>query len=527
MREFSRMCVALGEIASTAGRTARLADYLRSCDAATAALATWLLLGNRPRRAVTSGELRTWAAERAGIPEWLLTASRDAVGDTAEAISLVLPEPGSAAACPTLEAFWRRFVAELGAVPAAERRRRVEEAWDLLDADGRFVFHKLLGGGFRIGVSRGLVLRAVAAARGISVAAATDRLHGAWRPSAEAWERLADAGETDAGTRPFPFQLAADLGDPAAAGAIAAWQVEWKFDGLRGQVVRRGGEVAIWSRGDERLDAAFPELVGLARSLPDGTVLDGEISMWEGEKLLPFAEVQRRIGRVKVEVGLFETVAARFIAYDLLERGGVDVRASPTAERRVLLGELFASHPHESLRISEVLAPRDWPDAAALRASSRTRGVEGLMLKRRDAPYSAGRAGNAWLKWKVDPFTVDLAVVAARPGSGRRAGLLSDWFLAARGDDGSLVTVASAYSGLDDAELRELDRILRESTVERKGPVRIVEPSVVLEIGFEGIAESPRHKAGVALRFPRVLRWRRDKAPDSIDTLASLRKLLG
>jgi DNA ligase-1 len=353
----------------------------------------------------------------------------------------------------------------------------------------------------------------------------TDRLHGAWRPSAEAWDRLADA-DTAAGTRPFPFRLASDLDDPDALGPIGDWQVEWKYDGLRGQLVRRGGEVALWSRGEERIDAAFPELVALGRALPDGTVLDGEISMWEGERLLPFAEVQRRIGRVRVERGLFDTVVARFIAYDLLERRGEDLRPLATAARRVALEGFHAENPHESLRISEILQPRDWPEAAALRATSRERGVEGLMLKRRDAGYGAGRAGAAWLKWKVDPFTVDLAVVAARPGSGRRAGLLTDWFLAARGDDGSLVTVASAYSGLDDAELRELDRILRETTRERKGPVRIVEPSVVLEIGFEGLAESSRHKAGLALRFPRVLRWRRDKPPDAVDSVASLRKLL-
>jgi DNA ligase-1 len=527
MREFARLCVDLGETPSTGARVARLAGYLASCDAETAALATSILLGARPRRAVKAGELRTWAAERAGIPEWLFAASRDATGDTAEAIALLVPEPAAPVDPPPLADFWRRHVLELAGLPPPDRRRRVEEAWDLLDSGGCFVYHKLLGGGFRIGVSRGLVLRAVAAARGITLAAATDRLHGAWRPTAEAWERLADADNAAAGTQPFPFRLAADLDDPGSLGPIGDWQVEWKFDGLRGQLVRRGGEVALWSRGEERLDAAFPELVALGRELPDGTVLDGEISMWDGERLLPFAEVQRRIGRVRVERGLFDTVAARFIAYDLLERDGEDFRPRTTEARRVALETLHAEFPHESLRMSELLRPRDWPEAAALRASSRGRGVEGLMLKRRDAAYGAGRAGGAWLKWKVDPFTADLAVVAVRPGSGRRAGLLTDWFLAARGDDGSLVTVASAYSGLDDAELRELDRILRDSTRTRQGPVRIVEPSVVLEIGFDGLAESRRHKAGLALRFPRVLRWRRDKAPDAVDSLASLRKLLG
>jgi len=536
MREFARCCVRLGETTSTAERTALLAAHLSRCDPESAALATWLLLGHRPRRSTTSGELRAWAAESAGIPEWLFAASRDSVGDTAETIALLLPEPPPDATPPPLVEFHRRFVVELAALPPAERRRRVEEAWSCLDADGRFVYHKILGGGFRIGVSKGLVHRAVAEATGATAARVADRLVGRWMPSAALWRGLAEnAGDPEIrGAEPLPFCLAQDLALPTteladALGDCAGWQIEWKFDGLRGQLVSRSGAVALWSRGEERLDRAFPEIAALGRALPAGTVLDGEITIWEGSALLPFSEVQRRIGRRRVEASLFDRRRARLVAYDLLEEAGEDLRHLPTHERRRRLEALLAGLDPEAVERSPLIEAADWAAIARLRSESRSRGVEGVMLKRRDAPYTAGRAGSGWLKWKADPFSADLVVVAALPGSGRRANLLSDYTLAGRGGDGDeapLVTVAKAYSGLSDREIAELDRTLRRSTRQRRGALRIVEPTVVLEIGFEGIAESPRHKAGLALRFPRILRWRRDKAPRDADSIESLRRLL-
>lgn len=540
MREFARCCVRLGETASTARRTSLLAEHLRRRDPEDAALAAWLLLGHRPRRSTTSAELRAWASEAADIPEWLFAASRDSVGDTAETIALLLPEPSAEAVPPRLAEFHRRFVVELASLDARARRERVEEAWSLLDADGRFVFHKLLGGGFRIGVSAGLVHRAVAAALSIPIARVVDRLRGGWSPSAEAWRSLAeDAASPPRGGEPLPFCLARDLAAgegplEARLGPIAAWQIEWKHDGLRGQLVRRGAAAAVWSRGEERLDLAFPELFELAASLPDGCVLDGEITMWEDASLLSFSEVQRRLGRRRIEASLFDRRTPRFIAYDLLEERGEDLRESPLSMRRDRLASLVERVADDRLGLSPLLAPADWPAADALRCRSRDLGFEGLMVKRRDAAYARGRRGDAWLKWKADPLAIDLVVVAAQPGAGRRAGRLTDYTLAAWSDceDGSrppreLVTVAKAYSGLSDAEIAALDRRLRETTLSRRGPVRVVDPTVVLEIGFEGVNESPRHRAGIALRFPRILRWRQDKPVAEADSLAALRGHLG
>jgi DNA ligase-1 len=543
MREFARCCIALGETASVSQRIAVLADHLRSRDPESAALAAWLLLGHRPRRSATSAELRAWASEAAGIPEWLFAASRDRVGDTAETISLLLPERSARPSPPPLVEFHRRFVAELASLAGPARRERIEEAWSLLDADERFVYHKLIGGGFRIGVSAGLVHRAVAEALAIPLARVSDRLRGHWRPDAEAWRALAeDRGGPPRGGEPLPFRLAKDLDAEGEAiearlGPIAEWQAEWKYDGLRGQLVHRGGHAALWSRGEERLDRAFPELLDLAASLPDGTVLDGEITIWEGAELLPFNEVQRRLGRTRVEPSLFDRRAARFIAYDLLEEQGQDLRESPLSLRRERLASLASAAGDERLLLSEILAPASWAAAESLRTNSREIGVEGLMLKRRDSPYGRGRSGEGWLKWKADPLAADLVVVAAQPGAGRRAGLLTDYTLAVWGDAAGgpataaapreLVTVAKAYSGLSDAEIAELDRTLRRSTLSRRGPVRIVDPTVVLEIGFEGVNESPRHRAGIALRFPRILRWRRDKPAAEASSLADLRRHLG
>jgi DNA ligase-1 len=539
MREFARCCVRLGEIPSTSRRIATLASHLRSRDPESAALAAWLLLGHRPRRSVAAAELRAWASEAAGIPEWLFAASRDGVGDTAETIALLLPDPPAEAAPLPLVEFHRRFVQELASLDASARRARVEEAWSQLDADGRFVYHKLLGGGFRIGVSAGLVHRAVAEALSIPLARVADRLRGSWRPSASAWLDLAaDASPQARGSEPLPFCLARDLpaGDApleSRLGPIGGWQIEWKHDGLRGQLVRRHGEAAVWSRGEERLDLAFPELRLLAASLPEGSVLDGEITMWEGPSLLPFNEVQQRLGRKRVEADLFDRRTARFIAYDLLEEQGVDLRETPMAVRRARLERFVGMLADERLGLSPLLEPPDWAAADALRARSREHGFEGLVAKRRDAAYGRGRRGDAWLKWKADPLGADLVVVAAQPGAGRRAGLLTDYTLAAWSDRGDgdgppreLVTVAKAYSGLSDREIAELDRRLRAATLSRRGPVRVVEPATVLEIGFEGVNESARHRAGIALRFPRILRWRRDKPAAEADSLADLRRHL-
>jgi DNA ligase-1 len=354
----------------------------------------------------------------------------------------------------------------------------------------------------------------------------THRLMGQWSPSAQAFGALmAPDGSADAASRPYPFCLAYPLEhDVDSLSSRADWQVEWKWDGIRAQLIRRAGHTYLWSRGEEVITARFPEIVTAAAALPDGTVLDGEVLAWGGDGPLPFARLQLRIGRQNLTRQALANAPAAFMAYDLLEDGGCDVRALPLAERRGRLEALVARHA-PNLRLSPVVVERDWEALATLRQESRTRGVEGYMLKRRDSAYGTGRRKGDWWKWKVDPFSVDAVLVYAQPGNGRRATLFTDYTFALW-KDGELVPVAKAYSGLSNGELAEMDRWIRRHTVERFGPVRHVEPVHVFELGFEAIAPSSRHRSGVAVRFPRMLRWRRDKSAAEADTLEDLKKLM-
>ncbi|MEO0663695.1 MAG: cisplatin damage response ATP-dependent DNA ligase, partial [Planctomycetota bacterium] len=349
-----------------------------------------------------------------------------------------------------------------------------------------------------------------------------------WTPDTVTWDSLIHAEDPAAdAARPYPFYLAYALEDgPDSLGDSADWRAEWKWDGIRGQVVRRAGEVLLWSRGEDHVNSGFPELVDSFREIPDGTVLDGELLAWKDDRPLGFHALQRRIQRKSVGKKLREEVPVRFVAYDLLEENGGDLRALPTEERRARLEAFVAAHPLDGLGLADVVEGETWDDLAVLRATSRERGVEGLMLKRRDATYGAGRTRGEWWKWKIDPLTVDTVLVHAQRGHGRRASLYTDYTLAVWADDGTLVPVAKAYSGLTDAEIRRVDRFVRQNIVERFGPVRSVTPQLVFEIAFEGIAPSTRHKAGLALRFPRIARWREDKAPAEADRLADLQRLL-
>jgi DNA ligase-1 len=376
-------------------------------------------------------------------------------------------------------------------------------------------------------VSQRLVIAALAELGDVAPATVAHRLMGAWQPSAAQFRGLV-AAESDqpAVSRPYPFLLAHPLdGAPAELGPRDAWQAEWKWDGIRAQVVRRGGQLFVWSRGEELISERFPELAPVAGRLAEGTVLDGELLPWRGDQILPFAELQRRIGRKNLTRTILAEVPATFLAFDLLEHDGRDIRERPLAERRQLLERVVSPLAGDALRLSPVVAAADWHELAALRQDSRARNVEGLMLKRKAAPYGVGRVRGDWWKWKLDPLAVDAVLVYAQSGSGRRASLFTDYTFAVW-EDGALVPFCKAYSGLTDAELAEVDRFVRGHTLERFGPVRAVTPELVFEIGFEGIARSRRHKSGVAVRFPRILRWRRDKSAADADRIDALRALL-
>ena len=526
MRRFAQLFAAIDETMRTNEKVDAMVDYFRTADPADAAWAVWFLSGGRPKRLIPVRRLASWAMAEADVSDWLFAECYDAVGDLAEAMSLLLPDGESSSDLPLHRWITERLL-PLAGKPEDEQRASVVQSWRELGGTERFLWNKLITGGLRVGVSQQLVVRALSRATGVDEGVIAHRLSGTWLPRAESFAALMAEETSDADvSRPYPFFLAYPLEDELEAlGDAADWQAEWKWDGIRAQVIRRNGQTFVWSRGEELVTDRFPEIAHAADFLPDGTVLDGEIMPWKDGKPLAFAQLQRRIGRKSLGGSILAEVPVVLIAYDLLEIDGRDVRAEPLARRRELLQALVAAARSTVFVPSPVVPLADWGDARNAHAEARDRCAEGLMLKRRDSVYGVGRRKGGWWKWKVQPFVIDAVMIYAQAGHGRRASLHTDYTFAVW-DDGVLVPFAKAYSGLTDEEIRDLDRWIRANTVEKYGPVRHVKPVHVFELGFEGIQPSPRHKSGVAVRFPRILRWRTDKAAEEADTLAALRALM-
>jgi DNA ligase-1 len=533
MKSFSDLYWRLDATTSTNEKLAALRDYFSAAPPDDAACALHVLSGGKQSRAVSTVLLREWAAEAAGLPLWLVEECYAQVGDLAETLALLLPPPtvdaGSGDA--GLAAMIRNTIERLRHEPEERKRETVKEVWSRLAARERIVWHKLLTGGCRVGVSRTLVARALADVAGVDQAVMAHRLMGIDLSQPGAYLQLIDreTGDRDA-RHPYPFFLAAPLEtSPHDLGSIADWQAEWKWDGARAQIVRRGDDVAVWTRGEELVNDAFPEITAAATALPAGTVLDGELLAVRAGLLLGFSSLSKRISRKRVTKKLLAEIPCGFVAYDLLEMQGQDLRGLPLAARRERLEQLgfqpfdldAAAVEAGPLMLSPSVVADSWEELAAARATARARGVEGLMLKRRGSPYGVGRTRGDWWKWKIEPLEIDAVLLYAQAGHGRRAGLHSDYTLGVW-HDGRLVTIAKAYSGLSDAEIVEVDRIVRATTREKHGPVRICEPTLVFELAFEGVARSTRHKSGVAIRFPRIVRWRRDKQPADAGTLEDL-----
>jgi DNA ligase-1 len=566
MRRFTDLYWRLDATSRTNEKLEALRDYFAAAPPEDAACAIEVLSGGRQLRAVSTSMLRQWAAETTGLPGWLIEESYAHVGDLAETLALILPEPetvpvettgsettGSgdpAAERPDaglgLAETMRTTIQSLRQAPEESKRDVVTAVWRRLASRERIVWHKLLTGGCRVGVSRTLVSRALAEVAGVDPAVMAQRLAGAKMTDAASFRRLLtpEANEADA-HRPYPFLLATSLerSDTASVaaklGEVDGWITEWKWDGMRAQLVRRGGSTTLWSRGEELVNDAFPEVAASGAGLPDGTVLDGELLAVRDGRLLGFTALSKRSGRRVVSKRMLAEIPCRFVAYDLLEHAGTDLRDQPLAVRRRRLERLVpgrftagigssGSEPNpldDGLNHSPVLTADSWEALAALRAESRARGVEGLMLKRADSRYGVGRIRGDWWKWKIEPLEIDAVLLYAQAGHGRRAGLHSDYTLGVW-HEGRLVTIAKAYSGLPDGEIVEVDRIVRATTREKHGPVRICEPTLVFQLAFDAVAESTRHKSGVSVRFPRIVRWRRDKQPSDAGSLADLRRMI-
>lgn len=529
MQRFAALFESLDTTTSTRAKVEAMSAYFRAAAPSDAAWAVYILIGRRLKRSVGPSQLRAWLLEEAGLPGWLVDETYGSVGDLAETIALLVPSAVAEAdlqADISLTAWFTDRILPLAAESVVARRLRVVAWWRELPYRECFLVNKLLTGSLRVGVSRSLVTRALADCLDQPRAQIERALIGNWGPGAEFWSALTRNEANLHVSHPYPFFLASPLeGSPERLGDRAAWLAEWKWDGIRGQIVRRSGQSTLWSRGEEIITDRFPEIVAAAGLLPDGTVLDGEVLAWLDGRVLPFAQLQQRIGRSKLTQKILQDIPARFIAYDLLELAGEDQRARPLRERRSTLEALLSRASAATLSLSDEVTEDTWGGLAAARERSRTRNVEGLMLKEWSSPYGVGRQRGAWWKWKIDPFVFDAVLLYAAPGHGRRSNLYTDYTFAVWQDE-ALVPVAKAYSGLTDVEIRELDRWIRTHTREKFGTVRSVEALHVFELAYEGIASSSRHKSGVALRFPRILRWRTDKPVTEADTLADLKAVL-
>ncbi len=556
MKRFTQLYTELDRTNRTNEKVAALESYFREAVPIDAAWALHFLTGHTLPRAVTSTALRAYAAEEARLPAWLMDECYNAVGDLAETVALILPRSTGTASLPLHTVVENRLLPMSAGVDTA--RTLLLQTWRELNGAERLVWNKLITGSFRVGVAQTLVARALASVAGVEPSIMAHRLMGRWQPTVEDFQRILGTGEAKGGevARPYPFFLASPLeGEPAAMGDLSEWQVEWKWDGIRAQLIKREGEVLLWSRGDEMVNDTFPEIVEVGELLPDGTVLDGEILAWQSEMPEAFARLQRRLGRKSVSAKMRSEFPVVFLAFDILEWQGNDWRARPLSERRDQLEsvvgaarlrplpkkkeaasvsetpdlfERFLPTPAPSLplRMSPLIAASSWEELGALRRESRARHVEGIMLKRKSSPYGVGRQRGDWWKWKIDPLVMDAVLINAQLGHGRRASLYTDYTFGVW-HEGKLVPVAKAYSGLSDEEILEVDKFVRANTADKFGPIRAVKPELVFELAFEAIQESSRHKAGLAVRFPRISRWRHDKKPEDADTLEILRALLG
>jgi DNA ligase-1 len=544
MKEFTALYTALDETTKTNEKIAAMRKYFEHASSADAAWAVYFLTGRKPKQLVQAPKLAAWSIEAAGLPEWMFGESYDAVGDLAETMALLLPD-SSNISDRSLSSWVEETLLPLRGAPDTVQRHVMLDSWQQMNESQRFIWNKLITGAFRVGVSQRLVIRALALFSGIDAQVIAHRLMGTWEATPAFFESLVAKETADSDvSRPYPFYLAYPLeSDPQTLGHINDWQAEWKWDGIRSQVIRRNQEVFIWSRGEELVTDRYPEIAQDAMLLPDGTVLDGEILPWKEANVLPFAQLQLRIGRKEVSKKLMMDVPVILMAYDLLEWQGEDIRSKPLRERRsimtdILRGLAAVSPPSiggaevppcqrlsTRLRISPTVHCQSWEELVGERETSRSLNVEGIMLKRLDSPYRVGRQRGDWWKWKVNPYTMDAVLIYAQRGSGKRASLYTDYTFGVW-DNGALVPVAKAYSGLTDEEIREVDRFVRQNTINKFGPVRVVEPQLVFELAFEGIQRSSRHKSGIAVRFPRMQRWRQDKPAAEADTIETVRALL-
>ena len=533
MKNFAELISKLDSTNKTTLKVEALTEYFRVADDRDKVWAIAILSHRRPPRPVNTTLLRTWASELANIPLWLFEDSYHIVGDLAETIALVIPVSETNSE-KSLTQYLLEII-ELKSKTEEEKKQYLFENWTELNYYERFVFSKLITGSFRIGVSQKLMTRALAKATNVDEDILAYKLMGNWDPAKITFTQLIlEENEEDYLSKPYPFYLAYAIeNEVEALGDVRDWTAEHKWDGIRSQVIIRNNELFVWSRGEELVTDKYPEFRAFIDAIPNGTVLDGEILPFPEGEIGTFNDLQTRIGRKTVSKSLLEKTPVILKAYDVLEWEGKDIREIAYAERRIILEKLYSEISSEypagsfPLHLSETISFTHWDEVAAERERAREERSEGLMLKRLDSPYLVGRKKGDWWKWKVAPLTIDAVLTYAMRGHGRRTNLFTDYTFGLWDEEKKeLVTFAKSYSGLTDAEFRKVDAWIKKNTLERFGPVRSVVPHHVFEIAFEGVAESKRHKSGVATRFPRILRWRQDKKIEDANTLEDLKGLI-
>ena len=531
MKLFTELYLELDQTNKTNEKVEAMRFYFERAEKHDAAWALYFLSGRKPRQIVPSKLLREWSLDLSGIPEWLFLESRDTVGDSAETMALLLPNVSLVDETP-LHTLVEDQLLPLRKSDVETQKAAVTNAWSRMNYSQRLVYNKLITGAFRVGVSQLLVTRALSQLSALPTDILAHRLMGEWTPTPDFFRELLNPALVTDETpiaRPYPFHLAHQADFPIEElGKVSAWQAEWKWDGIRAQVIKRQDVVFIWSRGEELMTERFPEIEQAARALPNGTVLDGEILPWLNGRVLPFTELQKRIGRKNLSAKILSELPVILQCYDLLEYEGRDIRSFEFRTRREFLETTIAEIDDDAkgvFRLTDSVQAASWEELAEIREQSRSLGVEGFMLKQRDSPYRVGRHRCDWWKWKIDPLTIDAVLIYAQKGSGKRSNLFTDYTFAVwKGDE--LVPFAKAYSGLTDKEIRKADRFIRDNTIETFGPVRSVKPELVFELAFEAIQRSSRHKSGVAVRFPRISRWREDKTIKDADSLATIFQML-
>lgn len=524
---FAQLVTELSSSTKTNDKLQSLVDYFAIAPDADKVWVIAMFSGRRPRRAVNSRLMREWCAEITNYPSWLFDECYHSVGDLAETLALLLPETKEQDQINKSLSYYLETFISIEKQDEAIRKKFIVDSWNQMNRDERFVFNKLITGSFRIGISQKTIVNALAKIVDLSSSVIAHRISGNWDPSTTSFnDLLSESASITDFSKPYPFYLAYALEEePQNLGDPKDWQAEWKWDGIRGQIIKRNEELFVWSRGEELMTDKFPEYFILKDLLPDGVVIDGEIIPAVNGKPLPFSVLQTRIGRKNIGKKQLQEAPIAFFAYDLLEFHQQDFREKSLTERRNKLEEIVQPLKNNAIQISQIINFNTWNELKEIRKGAREMNSEGIMLKRKDSNYKVGRKRGDWWKWKIDPLTIDCVMVYAQKGSGRRSNLYTDYTFAVKDGD-KLVTFTKAYSGLTDKEFAQIDNFVKRNSIEKFGPVRTVKPELVFEIAFEGIAASNRHKSGVALRFPRMSRWRKDKSVDEINTLADLKQML-